>query len=79
VSGRDLPVGKNKMQITATGKNGRLIQRKIIAVDIYDERTKFFAPIWLYDTGCEPIKISAHLLATPSAVVTRTIPFKCGE
>ena len=79
VSGRNLPVGKTKMQITITGNKGRIIQRRIVAVDIYDEYTKFFAPIWLYDTGCEPIKISARLLGGSSAPVTKTIPFKCGE
>ncbi|MFS8084702.1 MAG: hypothetical protein ACMG6H_03665 [Acidobacteriota bacterium] len=81
ISGRNLPVGATKVQITATGNKNRLIQRKVMAVDIYDERTRFFAPLWLYDTGCEPINISAHLIGTgaPATVVTKRIPFLCGE
>lgn len=79
VSGRHLPVGTVKIEITATGDKGRLIQRKVIGVDIYDARTKFFAPLWLYDTGCQPIKISARLLGARSTPMTRTIPFACGE
>ncbi len=81
ISGRHLPVGATTVEITATGKKNRLIQRKVMAVDIYDERTKFFAPLWLYDTGCEPINISAHLIGkgAPATVVTKRIPFECGE
>jgi len=81
VSGRHLPVGGTKIEITATGNKNRLIQKKVIAVDIYDERTKFFAPFWLHDTGCEPIKISARLIGAgaPPTVVTKRIPFACGE
>ncbi len=81
ISGRNLPVGAAKVQITATGNKNRLIQKKLIDVDIYDERTKFFAPFWLYDTGCEKIKITAQLLGKGVSVapVTKTIPFACGE
>ena len=81
ISGQNLPVGTTKVEITATGNKGRLIQKKVISVDIYDERTKFFAPLWLYDTGCEPINISARLMVKgmPGPVVTRKIPFACGE
>lgn len=81
ISGRNLPVGGTKVEITATGNKNRLIQKRLVAVDIYDERTKFYAPLWLNDTGCEPIKIAARLVGTgaPTGIVTKTIPFACGE
>lgn len=81
ISGRNLAVGATKVEITATGNKIRLIQKRLIAVDIYDERTKFVAPFWLYDTGCEPIKITARLIGAgaPRTAVTKTIPFACGE
>ncbi len=81
VSGRDLPVGATKVEITAIGNKNRLIQKKVIALDIYDERRKFFAPFWLYDTGCEAITISARLIGrgAPATIVTKKIPFACGE
>jgi hypothetical protein len=81
ISGRNLPVGATKVEIMATGNKGRLIQKKLIGVDIYDERTKFFAPFWLYDTACEPITISARLIGrgAPATVVKKKIPFACGE
>lgn len=81
ISGRNLPVGSLKVQITANGSKNRLIQRKIVDVDIYDERTKFYAPLWLHDTGCEEITISARLIGknAPTNIVKKTIPFACGE
>jgi hypothetical protein len=81
ISGRNVPVGATKVEITATGNKNRLIQKRLIAVDIYDERTKFVAPFWLHDTGCEPIKIAARLIGAgaPRSVITKTIPFACGE
>ena len=81
ISGRHLAVGATKVEITASGTKKGIIQKRVLAVDIYDERTKFFAPMWLHDTGCDPIKISARLIGAgaPATVVTRRIPFECGE
>jgi hypothetical protein len=81
VSGGNMAVGATKVEITATGNKSRLIQKRLIDVDIYDERTKFVAPFWLYDTGCEPIRITARLIGAgaPRTAVTKTIPFACGE
>jgi len=41
---------------------------------------KYYAAFWLYDTGCESVKLSARIVgqSQPSAM-TKTIPFKCGE
>ena len=81
ISGKNLPVGATKVEITATGDKKRVIQKKLVDVEIYDARTKFYAPLWLSDTGCEPIKISARLIGktAPKTVVSKTIPFACGE
>lgn len=81
ITGKNLPVGSTKIEITATGNKNKLLQKKLVDVEIYDEHTKFFAPLWLYNTGCEKIKISAHLLGKgiPATVFTKTIPFACGE
>lgn len=81
VSGENVPVGSAKIEITALGKNNRAIQKRLIDVELYDERTKFFAPLWLYNTGCEEIKISARLIGKglPATAVTKKIAFSCGE
>ena len=73
ISGRNLPVGATKVEVKAHGdKEPVSIQTRVIPVDIYDERTKFFAPFWLYDTGCEPIRFSARLMGVgaPRTVFT---------
>lgn len=81
ISGKNVPVGTLKIEITATGNKNKIIQKKLIDVELYDARTKFFAPLWLYDTGCEKIKISARLIGKGalSTIATKTIPFECGE
>lgn len=81
ITGRNLDVGSLKVEITATGDKNKLLVKKLIEVEIYDQRTRFFAPLWLYDTGCEKIKISARLIGkgAPATAVTKTIPFECGE
>ena len=81
VSGKNVPVGTLKVQITATGDKNRLIQKKLIDADIYDDKTKFYAPLWLYDTGCEQINITAVLIGKGASkvIVKKKIPFRCGE
>ena len=81
ITGKNVPVRSLKVEIIATGDKNRLIQRRLIDVELYDERTKFFAPFWLYDTGCQPIRIVTRLIGkgAPTGVVTKAIPFACGE
>lgn len=81
VSGRGVPVGAVKVQITATDSKKKILQSKSFDLALYDEKTKFYAPLWLYDTGCEPITITAKLIgkgASPAPIVKK-IPFACGE
>ena len=81
ITGKNVPIGSLKVEIIATGNKNRLIQRKLIDVELFDERTKFFAPFWLHDTGCQPIRIVTRLIGkgAPAGVVTKAIPFACGE
>lgn len=84
ISGRDVPLDTLKIEITATGRNSRLIQKRLFDVDLYDAREKFYAPLLLNNTGCEEIKISARLVgksasAASAAPVVKKIPFACGE
>lgn len=81
IRGKNLDVGSTKVEITATGDKNRLILKKLVDVAIYDERDRFYAPFWLYETGCEEIKISARLIGktAPKTIVRKTIPFACGE
>lgn len=81
VSGRHLPIGGISVVITARGADNRLVAQREESVFIYNERTRFHAPLWIYDTGCEEITISARLVGdgVDPSVKTQTIPFHCGE
>ncbi len=81
VQGKDVAIGAVKVQITARGYKRKIVGQRTIDVSLYDEKTKFFAPLWLYDTGCDEIEISARLIGKGLAnrTVKKTIPFKCGE
>lgn len=83
VQGKEVPVGKVKVQITARGYKRKIVGQRTIEVSIYDDKTKFFAPLWLNDTGCDEVEISARLIGkgvtVPTTTVKKIIPFKCGE
>ena len=81
VTGKDVPQGAVKVQITARGYKRKIVGQRTSEVSIYDEKTKFIAPLFLYDTGCDEIEISAKLIGkgVDKATVKKVIPFKCGE
>lgn len=81
VIGNDSSPDNLKLELTATGKGGRIIQKKLFDVFIYREIYKFYGSMWVADTPCEPIKISARLIGKGAAagVLVKTIPFACGE
>jgi hypothetical protein len=67
-----------KVEFTATGPK-KIALKRLDDIHIGKDG-KYYAAFWLYDTGCEPIKLSARIVgqSQPSAM-TKTIPFKCGE
>ncbi|HET6668961.1 MAG TPA: hypothetical protein VFH15_01905 [Pyrinomonadaceae bacterium] len=68
-----------KVELTAVA-NGRVLLKRALAVGPFSDDHKFYAAFWLYDTGCEPVKLTARMLgqSQPSSL-TRKIPFECGE
>lgn len=81
VIGNDSSPDNLKLEMTATGKGGRVIQKKLFDVFIYREIYKFYGSMWVADTPCEPVKISARLIGkgAPGGALIKTIPFACGE
>jgi hypothetical protein len=81
VSGNHVAVGAVRVTITASGSNGRTLARHETTVDLYDNKVRFYAPLFLVNTGCDKITITARLsgrgVSTTPAV--RMIPFHCGE
>ena len=76
-----------KVEITARYKvSARAGQRSVIKrtvpVGILSRSGKFYAPLWLYDTGCDPVEVSARLIgqrSSSSSSLRKTIEFRCGE
>ena len=82
VQGKNVPQGQVRVEIVARNEQRAVRGKSVSEVSIYDQKTKFFAPLLLRDTGCEELVISARLVCkgvTNTATVKKTIPFKCGE
>lgn len=67
-----------KVDFTATA-GGKVLLRKLADIRIGKD-DKYYAAFWLYDTGCDKVKLSARLTGqTQPSSMTKTIPFACGE
>jgi hypothetical protein len=61
-----------------------LVVRKVVpislAVKAGRQRDNYNVGFWLYDTGCDPVKISARILGQRNPMaMKRVIKFGCGE
>ena len=75
------PSPSRKVAFTAIAAGKVLLKRTAdIHLDLSRDSGKFYAAFWLYDTGCNPVKVTATIAgqARPSSM-TKTIPFACGE
>lgn len=73
-----------KVELTATfagtGRNARAPVKRTSEIGIISEKGKFYVPLWLYDTGCSHVTISARILGQRQASsMKKTIKFECGE
>lgn len=67
-----------KVEFTAATPRGVLLKRAS-HIGLF-ANGKYYSAFWLYDTGCQPIKITARILGQANAsTMTRSIPFSCGE
>jgi hypothetical protein len=80
VSGKPGDYGPGrKIEFIARGPRSLLL-RKITEVGILGDEGKFYAGFWLYDTGCDPIRLSARIVGqSPALTMKKTIDFHCGE
>jgi hypothetical protein len=81
ISGAHVPSGTLSAEISATVDGNIVLEKRQIPVALYDDKTKFYAPLWLYGTGCQAVHISARLTdnGVETSVDRKTIPFECGE
>jgi hypothetical protein len=63
-----------------TAKSNTVIARRTVGIGIIGKKGKWVAPLWLYNTGTEPITLTVKLLGQhPSSTVVKRIPFAAGE
>jgi hypothetical protein len=76
---KDTPLPHRQLVFTAIAA-GKILLRRTSEFSAFSSEGKLYVGYWLYDTGCEPVKISVRILgqAKPS-VMNAKIPFSCGE
>jgi hypothetical protein len=79
---------ERKLEFTATyvpwqRESRPLVIRKVVPINIpvkVGEPDKFNAGFWLYETGCNPVKLTARIVGQrPASMTKRVIRFGCGE
>jgi hypothetical protein len=47
---------------------------------VFSETGKYYVPVWLYGSMCDPVKITATMTGqTKKSTMSRTVNFHCGE
>ena len=71
---RYVPLGTSRREI---------VVRKVVTISIpmkVKEKDNFHAGFWLYDTGCDPVRLTARVIGRrETAIMKRVIKFDCGE
>ena len=81
VSGKAGSYGSRRNVEVVAYEGRRLIVKRVGHIGVLDESTgKYFVPVWLYGSFCQPVTIKARLIGqTRSATLQRKIDFQCGE
>lgn len=73
-----------KVEMTAafagTGRTAHPPVKRTSEIGILSDKGKFYVPLWLYDTGCSHVTITARITGQRQASsMQKTIKFDCGE
>jgi hypothetical protein len=74
--GRGNVINKERLNITVQERGKPPITRHTGPLYI-DQNGKHFEAVWLYDSGCRPVTITAQLEGQPA--IRKKIDFQCGE
>jgi hypothetical protein len=68
-----------KVELTAT-IDGKVVVKRATDIGLFSDQGKFYAPFWVYDTGCGKLRLTARILGqTQASSMTKSITFGCGE
>lgn len=68
--------------VPLTRNSKEMVVRRIVPVDVSitgGAKDPQFVGFWLYETGCDPVKLAARILGQRTPAVKRVIKFGCGE
>jgi hypothetical protein len=67
-------------------ERGEIVVRKVVRINLPmkarvagEDHDKFYAGFWLYETGCNPVRLSARIVGQRLSTVKKVIKFGCGE
>lgn len=69
-------IHKERLTITVQERGKPPITRHTLPIN-FEENGKHFEAVWLYDSGCLPVTITAQLGTQPA--IRKKIDFECGE
>ncbi len=71
---------RRKVEFEASFRGIDRVVKQTSEIGVFGNNGKCFLGFWLYDTGCEPVKLVVKLTGqTKESSMTKTINFRCGE
>jgi hypothetical protein len=71
--------GKRRVELAVSTERKEILRRQL-SFGVVGNQGHAYVGFWLYETGCEPLRISTALLGQPDpSRRVATLPFHCGE
>jgi hypothetical protein len=79
VSGKAGDYAGRNVEITVREGN-KLILSRVTMLGIFNDKGKYYVPVWIYGPLCQPTTIQATVQGQrPASTIKRTLQFQCGE
>jgi hypothetical protein len=73
-------ISRRQVEVTAFEGNKLILKRMAELGVLDDESGKYYVPVWLYGSFCQPVVVKARLVGQQRiSTVQRRIDFNCGE
>ncbi|MDT5061681.1 MAG: hypothetical protein QOH63_2140 [Acidobacteriota bacterium] len=79
VSGKAGDYAGHNVEVTVR-EGSKLILSRVTMLGIFNEKGKYYVPVWIYGPLCQPTTIQATVQGQrPASTIKRTLQFQCGE
>src|SRR5262249_18864056 len=80
ISGKEGAFAPQRKLVFLARDPRRVLLKRSADVGIISENGRYYLAFWLYDIGCYPVTLTAHLLGQPSSSAVRnSVDFTCGD